>query len=115
MALVKCPECGAEVSDQAVTCPKCGFPNPSQPPVGGGDDAAIRKTYTERGKIAAIKHCRELKAGMGLAEAKQYVEGLEAKTPGLVASAPGGQGCMQVLVGVPLTAVLVYLILKGWR
>ena len=115
MALVKCPECGTEVSDQAVVCPKCGFPSPSQPPMGHGDDAAIRKTYSERGKIAAIKHCRELKAGMGLAEAKQHVESLEAKTPGLAASAPGGQGCMQVLLGIPLAAVFVYLILKTWR
>ncbi len=26
MALIICPECKAEVSDQAVVCPKCGFP-----------------------------------------------------------------------------------------
>ncbi len=26
MALIKCPECQSEVSDQAPTCPKCGFP-----------------------------------------------------------------------------------------
>lgn len=26
MALIKCPECGKEVSDQAVTCPNCGYP-----------------------------------------------------------------------------------------
>lgn len=25
MALIKCPECGKEVSDKAVTCPNCGF------------------------------------------------------------------------------------------
>ena len=25
MALIKCPECGREVSDQAKTCPQCGF------------------------------------------------------------------------------------------
>lgn len=27
MALIKCPECGNNVSDQAQVCPKCGFPN----------------------------------------------------------------------------------------
>lgn len=26
MALIKCPECGREVSDKAVSCPRCGFP-----------------------------------------------------------------------------------------
>jgi predicted RNA-binding Zn-ribbon protein involved in translation (DUF1610 family) len=26
MALVKCAECGAEISDQAASCPRCGLP-----------------------------------------------------------------------------------------
>lgn len=26
MALIKCPECGKEISDKASTCPNCGFP-----------------------------------------------------------------------------------------
>lgn len=26
MALIKCPECGREVSDKAVSCPQCGYP-----------------------------------------------------------------------------------------
>jgi hypothetical protein len=26
MALINCPECGAQVSDQAVSCPNCGHP-----------------------------------------------------------------------------------------
>ena len=26
MAMVQCPECGREVSDQAATCPNCGCP-----------------------------------------------------------------------------------------
>ncbi len=26
MALVSCPDCGREVSDQALACPQCGFP-----------------------------------------------------------------------------------------
>ena len=24
MALIKCPECGRDVSDSAITCPNCG-------------------------------------------------------------------------------------------
>ena len=26
MALIKCPECGNDVSDSAVVCPRCGYP-----------------------------------------------------------------------------------------
>lgn len=26
MSLIKCPECGTDVSEQATTCPKCGHP-----------------------------------------------------------------------------------------
>lgn len=26
MAIIKCPECGAEVSDKAMQCPKCAYP-----------------------------------------------------------------------------------------
>lgn len=26
MAIIKCPECGAEISDKATACPKCGNP-----------------------------------------------------------------------------------------
>lgn len=26
MSLIKCPECGKEISDKAVTCPQCGYP-----------------------------------------------------------------------------------------
>lgn len=28
MSLIKCPECGKEISDQAKSCPNCGFPTP---------------------------------------------------------------------------------------
>jgi hypothetical protein len=27
MTLIKCPECGTNISDQAATCPKCGKPS----------------------------------------------------------------------------------------
>lgn len=26
MALIKCPECGKEISDKAIACPNCGNP-----------------------------------------------------------------------------------------
>lgn len=30
MALIKCPECGKEISDKAQSCPNCGYPIPKQ-------------------------------------------------------------------------------------
>ncbi len=34
MALIKCPECGKEVSDKAQNCPNCGYPIASSMPSG---------------------------------------------------------------------------------
>jgi hypothetical protein len=31
MALMPCPECGSEVSDKALSCPKCGLPLAAAP------------------------------------------------------------------------------------
>lgn len=28
MALIKCPECGKEISDRSESCPNCGYPTP---------------------------------------------------------------------------------------
>lgn len=30
MALIRCKECGKEVSSSAVTCPHCGVPEPGE-------------------------------------------------------------------------------------
>lgn len=30
MALIKCPECGKEISDKVKICPNCGYPNPGK-------------------------------------------------------------------------------------
>ena len=35
MALIKCPECGKEISDRAQACIHCGYPLASNEPVGG--------------------------------------------------------------------------------
>jgi uncharacterized membrane protein YvbJ len=44
MALIKCPECGTEVSDRADSCPKCAYPI-----TGGGT------TQAHGGKIQTIE------------------------------------------------------------
>lgn len=33
MALIKCPECGKEMSDTAKTCPHCGYKKPFKNPL----------------------------------------------------------------------------------
>jgi len=30
MALIKCPECKNEISDKAISCPRCGYPMTGQ-------------------------------------------------------------------------------------
>lgn len=32
MALIKCKECGREISDEALACPNCGKPQRNKPP-----------------------------------------------------------------------------------
>jgi len=44
MALIKCPECGIEVSDRAESCPKCAYPI-----AGGGT------TQAHSGKIQTVE------------------------------------------------------------
>ena len=106
MALIKCPECAHDVSDQAAACPQCGFPiqrtngatpGPADAP---GLDALVRRTLAEKGKIAAIKLYRNRKPGVGLAEAKNHVDRIEAQ----MAPVPGARskpaGCLGLLVAV---------------
>lgn len=41
MALIKCPECGNEVSSSAVSCPKCGYPIANTLAVNSGSGVAV--------------------------------------------------------------------------
>jgi membrane protein YdbS with pleckstrin-like domain len=38
MALINCPDCGREVSDQAVACPRCGYPVAAKRDAGAAPD-----------------------------------------------------------------------------
>ena len=100
MALITCPECSREVSDQAAACPHCGYPlrtklAPATPAIGDAD-TRILQTLQIQGKIPAIKLCRELHPGMDLAEAKARVDALEAKLPATSPLRTGGAGCLLV-------------------
>jgi ribosomal protein L7/L12 len=81
MALIKCPECGHDVSDKAASCPKCGYP--IQPAMTGQTpdlESLVKQSLLRDGKIAAIKLYRE-QTGAQLMESKQYVERLESGLP----------------------------------
>lgn len=78
MALIKCPECGKEVSDKAPACIHCGYPLQKQQPIISDmrvSNKVIIPTYREASqtKIPCIKIVREV-TGMNLAEAKALVE-----------------------------------------
>lgn len=81
MALIKCPECGKEVSDKAPACIHCGYPLQNQQPIipdVGVSKKVIIPTYreTSQTKIPCIKIVREV-MGTSLAEAKAFVEQAE--------------------------------------
>ena len=59
MALIKCPECGKEISDKAASCPKCGYPiqnipqNASIPPAPQQSEKVTQKRVDGK-RIALI-------------------------------------------------------------
>ena len=74
-------------------------------------DALVRRTLFEKGKIAAIKLYREGKPGVGLAEAKDHVEHIEASTPPGLRPCQKPAGCMGLLFVVIAGAVLLCAVL----
>lgn len=76
MALIKCPECGKEISDKSLNCIHCGFPLETQIlPTEENQDNRIYKIilFSCVDTIATIKLIREIK-GISLAESKEYLD-----------------------------------------
>ncbi len=48
MALIKCPECGTDISDKAAACPKCAYPI-----------AGISTEESHTGKVQTIEKTRK--------------------------------------------------------
>ena len=87
MALIKCSECGKEISDKALSCINCGCPIESmvntsniEPKLnikGIEYNIASVVAYKKSGEdIKAIKELREI-TGLGLLEAKNFVAELD--------------------------------------
>lgn len=58
MALIKCPECGKQISNQAASCPNCGFPIANRPTSVKirclSDDRMVRKMkFSIAGRVVA--------------------------------------------------------------
>jgi DNA-directed RNA polymerase subunit RPC12/RpoP len=90
MALVKCPECARQVSDQAPTCPQCGYPiavagRPLQ-----GQPTELHTTHQEKGTFG-----------------KSFGETAGSKMGELTV------GCIGTAILVPVFLLFLVIALKG--
>ena len=129
---MKCPYCGASIPAAATKCNACGALMPDAAGNGapgqtaaaaqgapadaqerGALNADALRVLQSGGKIPAIKFVRE-KTGLGLKQAKDYVEAIEAgRDPGPVVAAPPKTGCgtAVVLVAVLIAAAVLLRVL----
>ncbi|WP_123592198.1 zinc-ribbon domain-containing protein [Salinisphaera orenii] len=70
MALIKCAECTNEVSDSAVSCPKCGAPVKSIPTQTGPSCPFCKTSISEGAEV-----CKECGAQKGYVQASGNVYG----------------------------------------
>ena len=75
MALIKCPECGKEISDKSDKCIYCGYPLKKYTIINNKEyDLSGELNLVLNGNIiGAIKSVRE-KTGLGLADGKYIVD-----------------------------------------
>ena len=80
MALISCPECGKQISDQAPACIHCGYPLPKQPTAPAAppspDRFSVVLTACPDGPEPQSKVVELLMAELGIsrAEAEAYVD-----------------------------------------
>lgn len=53
MALLRCPECGREVSSRAPACPSCGYPLQGEAPLSQGGKNALQSPHVW-GRVALV-------------------------------------------------------------
>lgn len=109
MALIRCPECGSDVSDQAAACPKCGFPVPSRANRLPASEE-VRTALKAGNKIEAIKLYR-IATNLGLKESKDAVDQIEMDMhlSGMLPPSPPATSASGFLIMV----LILLLILAG--
>ena len=103
MALTRCPECSGQVSDQAATCPHCGYPLHRAADSRINIEERFRQIHAEKGPIQAIKYWREM-TGVSLLEAKAFYDQEKgAGRLGLGGTSPVRSGCLTLVMGILAT------------
>jgi predicted amidophosphoribosyltransferase len=85
MALTSCPKCSGQVSDQAATCPRCGYAlrQPNAQPTEDWRER-FREIHREKGLVKAIQYLR--KTNFEASEIRAFLE--QEKTAGRIAKLP---------------------------
>ena len=117
---LECESCGAGLhytpGASSITCPHCGteyvIELAADEPPAIAYDAEVLDLLRQRKQLQAIKYLRS-RTGLGLKEAKQYVDGLARRENIAVSAGPSQAGCIVVVAAVVLLllGVLVALLL----
>lgn len=109
MPLMKCPDCGAEVSDRAPSCPKCNHPF-AQIAADKLLNDDLRRVYEDKKLIGATIFYMERKSIKDMGEAKSEVERRLGLPPG---PPPRKLSLPVVIVGYLLLFAAIWMVITG--